>query len=1096
MADLFNTRNLSFHTPKSQWDPIIRYYNAILFEGERRNIDLLPQVRVEPVPGEANKFVVQWSLGGFGDPIPGTPLREYNPPNLQQINEWLYSMEGTDIEADRPYDVKSDGVGFNFPREIHNFALEALTPEGEIVYLAEIDAENVNDPNLIQALRMPYWGPSSNRVPMVQWLVENLTAELQRQQEILSLGRLREADEQLIAEQEEVVRQIFVRRNDVRDRLLPEAIEENNNRPFWRVLREGSGGIITPDSVAIVYNQNNPPPNPLPQPYISPRTIGEAVSTIYQMLSDIRNIDDEQRQQNNELLARAVREQIGVNLETRIQTILDDNIASPIKSEYVGAKIETPFIADGKSAGFLQIDNMTELTNTEYGLTQPVYNRYLPSLEAADSFGDIHENNLVNFYTLMGSINTEVKDGQVVPSGWNSSAQRGNYVYSKYKNLSTLSGSVDDGLLDIARQSISRYYASYMNAVDELEPGTLNQMSSVFKRAKFPDASSTFLSAYDFNQTLMPYYIAVNFKSGETGEVVESINENRLSSYILDKTQKSEDLMENEVYTVSSDLISVANRPTTVTKTKDINIRQRNFRQVMATSLRQGISDLTFNVNGKEAITGDVAGGDRSRQISRLLQTVQRESTKEMLSYVDRVENKHFSNTESVSDVIVKKPNGSNEVMAKTYIAAPSIPESFNYTDTQVKYKEIYNYEINRYQIAYGTHYAYKTIDITVPFCLNQVSQNAEQRDVPRDIYINYQAAGDAAAIAAGMNDDLSTILPDQVVGYSFCVEVNPAEAQMIELPVYSPIYNSFGESVSGVSFAPVSVRDYPPTPPVLEIQPIRDNFRQVLVNINLEAVGRSTTNVIDGPQCLEGTDYQNTYDYQKMFIDFTLPEDKLVFQNDGLSEITNVTVVRTDKIVTSAYEVEDPYEAYKSFCQETNPEAEIMRKPMTQDFGQVGAGSYGFLDDILPNKYYYYTAYCKDLRENVSNPSDIYQVRLVYDKGFLVPEIGLLNIESVPNKVPVKKMTRFLEIRPSSIQTQPFMERNEDDELISYKSLIRKAGDAGILENEQEGTVTNNDFIVRITSKDTGRKFDIRLKVKETNPVVDDRNNPGQGDL
>ena len=155
----------------------------------------------------------------------------------------------------------------------------------------------------------------------------------------------------------------------------------------------------------------------------------------------------------------------------------------------------------------------------------------------------------------------------------------------------------------------------------------------------------------------------------------------------------------------------------------------------------------------------------------------------------------------------------------------------------------------------------------------------------------------------------------------------------------------------------------------------------------------------------------------------------------------------------------------------------------MDQDFGQVGAGSYGFLDDVIPNKIYYYTAYCKDLRENVSNPSDIYQVRLVYDKGFLVPEIGLLNIESLPNKVPVKKMTRFLEVRPSSIQTQPFMERNEDNELISYKSLISKAADAGILQDEQQGTVTANDFVVRITSKDTGRKIDIRLKVDETNP-------------
>ena len=86
MGGLFNTRRLSFHTPVSQWDPIMRYYRGLLGT-QVRSIETMPQVRVAPIPGETNKFVVQWSLGGFGDTIPGTVLKEYSAPNLAEFNE-------------------------------------------------------------------------------------------------------------------------------------------------------------------------------------------------------------------------------------------------------------------------------------------------------------------------------------------------------------------------------------------------------------------------------------------------------------------------------------------------------------------------------------------------------------------------------------------------------------------------------------------------------------------------------------------------------------------------------------------------------------------------------------------------------------------------------------------------------------------------------------------------------------------------------------------------------------------------------------------------------------------------------------------------
>ena len=1075
MAGSFDTRNISFHTPKTQWDPIFRYYNSILGT-ESGSIDRMPQVRVEVDINDPNKFVVQWSLGGFGRDIPFTQLKEYEPPTLEMLSGWLYSMEDTRPSNQKPYVVESAGEPFNFPRNIHDFALSALTAQGDALYLGDVfAAENINDPLLARALNMPYWGIRDNAVALAR--IAQITTRYRFLQGQIQLAEL----DQLLA-------------NHINQILSLE--RTNHNRPFWRVLMGGTAGRINPDAVSSVYDQNNPPPAPptppLPPTYIAPRTLGAAISTIYNMLSGFEDITDAQR---DELLTQAVQEQIGIGLHQRYANVSSDRIDAPIRSSYFGSRIQTPFVVDSRSAEYLRLGNMSELAGSNYGLVKPTYNRYEPCLENAASYEGIDENNLVSFYTLMGSITYDILDNKKVPYDWVGTPPLGNFVYNKYQNISILSGSqggggVDINLLNISRTSISKYFKAYMNTIPHVPPADLSQLGSLYQRAKFPNRSSYFLTAFDFSQPLMPYYIQINLESGETGGLVGEINNSDLSSYILDKTQKTD--FDRSLYTVGTDYINAQN--SVVHGRKNIQLGEKTFKEVLGVSTNEGISDLSYNVVGKEATAGAIAGGFDDRAFDRLLQFVKRKSSSELLSYQDRVENRHFSATESLLDIISKTKGGSPTPIAKTYIASPTLQKVHQYTDTQVKYGEEYTYKNSKMNIAYGTTYSYKTLDITVPTCLLQSSGDPIGQDVPKSIFVDYDTAGLAVLGALPLDQegllDFGAILSQQVVGYSFCVEVHPADSRILDIPIYDQIYDTFAEDPRGVSFSPVSVRDYPPTPPVLEIRPIRGNYRQILINLNLEAISRTTTTIMKGPQCGDGFNYDSLHDYQKTFIDFNLEEGKLIFQNDGLSEITNVKVVRTDKLIASAYEAENPIEeAYKSFCEDTNPEAEIVVKSLDQEPGQVGAASYGFTDDIEPNKYYYYTAYSRDLRDNVSNPSEIYQVRLVYDKGLLSPEISLLNIEEIPNKTPVKKMTRFMEIKASGIQTQPFMNTNEDGEIESYKSLIYKAGEAGDLLDINDQQVTESDFVVRLTSKDTGRKFDIRLTINETHPI------PDQGD-
>jgi hypothetical protein len=144
------------------------------------------------------------------------------------------------------------------------------------------------------------------------------------------------------------------------------------------------------------------------------------------------------------------------------------------------------------------------------------------------------------------------------------------------------------------------------------------------------------------------------------------------------------------------------------------------------------------------------------------------------------------------------------------------------------------------------------------------------------------------------------------------------------------------------------------------------------------------------------------------------------------------------------------------------NPDAEINDLD-----GEVGVLSYDMVDNIEPNTTYYYTCVALDTHDNFSTPSPIFEVRLDFDKGLLIPEIKLYEYNPPPQRVPTKKFARFLQIKPSALQSNPFTELDDNGVITSIRNIAAQQG---------QSAITDNRFIVRLTSRDTGRKFDIEL--------------------
>jgi len=59
------------------------------------------------------------------------------------------------------------------------------------------------------------------------------------------------------------------------------------------------------------------------------------------------------------------------------------------------------------------------------------------------------------------------------------------------------------------------------------------------------------------------------------------------------------------------------------------------------------------------------------------------------------------------------------------------------------------------------------------------------------------------------------------------------------------------------------------------------------------------------------------------------------------------------------------------------------------------------------------------------------------------------------------------MQIKSSAIQSNPFAGRTEEGVITSTRNLASERGQTSVIGNK---------FIVRLTSRDTGRKFDIEL--------------------
>ena len=284
-----------------------------------------------------------------------------------------------------------------------------------------------------------------------------------------------------------------------------------------------------------------------------------------------------------------------------------------------------------------------------------------------------------------------------------------------------------------------------------------------------------------------------------------------------------------------------------------------------------------------------------------------------------------------------------------------------------------------------------------------------------------------------------------------------------------------------------VKILDKPPVSPNVDYVPYRSVKNKILVQLN-SGVGQ----YVDKPKIINPEDVDI---YTDMVVDQGITQDFLngrvptsrdidligsnieqfdiLFKNDDFPELFEI------------YRIDFPPRRYLDFTNGKKITLDNTARLGEEDEGtwrdKIIVSSNSFVDDILPNKKYWYTSRVVDVHDNVSNPTGVIQLEMVDTGNSIYPAIQEYIFPKIKDNY-TKSMKKYLKIAPSQIQT------NLHDEVVGtppfeeggVNFFNRGLGQLGM---HTERSVWSKAYKLRITSKLTGKKIDINFKFKQNRP-------------
>jgi len=258
-----------------------------------------------------------------------------------------------------------------------------------------------------------------------------------------------------------------------------------------------------------------------------------------------------------------------------------------------------------------------------------------------------------------------------------------------------------------------------------------------------------------------------------------------------------------------------------------------------------------------------------------------------------------------------------------------------------------------------------------------------------------------------------------------------------------------------------IMVLDSPPIVPEIQIYPYRDLQDRILIELN-NGIGETH----DVPVSIKESDELIIENMIKYSVDKDV--NKIRYKSDDIPEYFE------------AYRIDKEPKSYRDF------EGHMIKKINTK-IDTTRVSNVSMVDIVGENKEAYYTFRTIDNHGNMSNPTDIYMVKLITHGDRVMPIIESHNIDYYKAKLEdykqkEKSLKRFIMIKPAVQQEiiDPVMSGFEDlygvEEVESNTS--QRFGVVPV-------SVWGKNYKLRVKSKSTGRMIDINFKF--INKRIDD---------
>ncbi len=176
---------------------------------------------------------------------------------------------------------------------------------------------------------------------------------------------------------------------------------------------------------------------------------------------------------------------------------------------------------------------------------------------------------------------------------------------------------------------------------------------------------------------------------------------------------------------------------------------------------------------------------------------------------------------------------------------------------------------------------------------------------------------------------------------------------------------------------------------------------------------------------------YKNIDNKIKILFNNSTGEEKSVFIPINENETTNLKTLETMyislPIVQQTFKSDDIPSFFEVYRVTTKPNnynnfTNNLLTNVTTDYDLETiskASSATFIDNLLPNRKYYYAFRTIDIHGNVSNPTDVYEIEMVNDDGAIYLRKNIINIKDFAlNKKGEKTLKKLIHIKPEILQT------------------------------------------------------------------------------